>query len=77
MALYGSEPWRFSLADYMEAVPLGRLSLQDPRSAISTPWSPGLPGAMSAERVAIHEEQVLASLIEDLSKNYRAEPLDR
>ena len=80
MARYGSEPWRFSLADYMEAVPLGRLSLPEPRSAISTPWSPGLPEAslpeaMAAEGVAIHEEQVLASLIEDLSKD--CQPLDR
>ena len=73
MARYGSEPWRFSLAVYMEAVHLGRLSLQDPRSAISTPWSPGLPQAMSAERVAIHEEQVLPSLIEDLSRDHQAD----
>lgn len=69
MARYGSEPWRFCLADYMEAVPLGRLSLQEPRMPINTPWSPGLREAMSAERVAIHEEQVLTSLIEDLSKD--------
>lgn len=69
IARYGSEPWRFSVADYIEAVPLGRLPLAEPRSATTTPWSPGLPAAMSAEKIAIHEEQVLAPLIEDLSKD--------
>ncbi len=69
VARYGSAPWRFSVTDYLEAAPLGRLPLQAPRSDISTPWSPRLPESMATQVVAIHEEQVLTPLIDDLSKD--------
>lgn len=68
IARYGAQPWRFSAPDYLEAAARGRLTLPEPRTAINTPWSPDLPTAMAAERVAIHEEQVLAPMIDDLGR---------
>lgn len=66
IARYAMAPWRFSVEDYVEAVPLGRLGLGARRGPVVAPWSPGLPARMETEAVAIHEEQVLGPLIADL-----------
>ncbi|CAN5835994.1 hypothetical protein BH23ACT2_BH23ACT2_15530 [soil metagenome] len=67
MDRYGAEPWRYRTADYDAAAPNGRLTLAARPSGVRSPWDPGLVEAMEQRAVAIHEEQVLDGLVEDLA----------
>lgn len=62
----GVLPWRYAAGDYLSAVASARLPLGGP--VPDTPWSPGLAEAMREHRVAVHEEAVLALLLDDLSR---------
>ncbi|MEX2503919.1 MAG: TIGR02679 family protein [Egicoccus sp.] len=59
---FGAQPWRMDVASYRAApggpVLSGRVA--------SVTWMPGLAEVMNARGVAVHEEQVLDDLIDDL-----------
>jgi uncharacterized protein (TIGR02679 family) len=64
----GAEPWRFGATDYTEAVVrlgAGRTSLRGP--AATSPWDPDLAEAMVRHGAVVYEEDVLDSLLKDLS----------
>lgn len=63
----GTLPWRMGAADYLAAVsvPRDRLALGPPLPP--TPWDPGLVSAMEAHGVAVHEEEVRATLLADIA----------
>lgn len=63
---FGARPWRMDVASY-RAAPAGP-ALQARVDPVA--WSPGLADTMNARRVAVHEEQVLDHLLDDL----RADP---
>jgi len=60
----GARPWRFGAADYLAAADGGRQPLHGPPAP--SPWDPALAEAMSANTVAVFEEDVLDSLLGDL-----------
>lgn len=59
---FGARPWRMDVASY-RAAPAGPAL---PGRVDPVAWSPGLADAMNARRVAVHEEQVLDHLVDDL-----------
>lgn len=60
---YGSIPWRFSAADYLEATK-GKALRGKPAIAC---WDSGLSAAMMECGKSVHEEAVLQSLLNDLA----------
>jgi uncharacterized protein (TIGR02679 family) len=64
IARFGAAPWRFTASDYRRA-PAGPPLRGTPATA---PWDPGLPTAMTARGIAVHEEQVLDELLSDLAR---------
>ncbi|PVZ11037.1 TIGR02679 family protein [Actinomycetospora cinnamomea] len=61
---FGAVPWRMTADDYMSSVPqtgppVGRVS--------EAPWDPALAPALEAHRVAVHEERVAATLLDDMA----------
>jgi hypothetical protein len=60
---FGARPWRFGRADYL-AAPAGP-PLEGQLTAAS--WDPALPAAMVDRGVAVHEEQVVDDLLDDLA----------
>lgn len=62
---FGAQGWRMDARSYL-AAPAG-----PPLTARVTPvaWSPGLAEAMNERSVAVHEEQVLDEVIDDLRHN--------
>jgi uncharacterized protein (TIGR02679 family) len=60
---FDAEPWRFTTADYVAAP--GGPPLQGRPATAS--WDPKLAAAMSSRGAAVHEEQVLDDLLDDLS----------
>jgi uncharacterized protein (TIGR02679 family) len=63
VAKTGADPWRMTAADYHAAVtptgpPTGRVT--------DVPWDPALGAALRATGVAVPEEQVVATLLDDL-----------
>lgn len=63
----GGEPWRFSAADYEAAVAAGGVGPALAGRPAPSPWDEGLAAAMARECVAVPEERVLGSLIEDVA----------
>lgn len=61
---FGARPWRMDAAAYRAAPPGPSLRHRVP----PIPWAPGLAEAMNNRGVAVHEEQVLDTLIEDLRR---------
>jgi uncharacterized protein (TIGR02679 family) len=59
-------PWRFSAADYREALARGGPAQPLVGAAAASPWDPDLAAAMSAGGQAVEEEAVLSDLIADL-----------
>jgi uncharacterized protein (TIGR02679 family) len=65
LAVTSGLPWRFMGADYRAAASGASLPLTGREVAAS--WDPDLAPAMRDAGVAVHEEQVLAALIDDLA----------
>jgi uncharacterized protein (TIGR02679 family) len=66
---YGAQPWRFGVADYEDAVPHSpsqRQTLAGPSVAAS--WNAELAPRMQMHGIAIPEEGLAASLLEDLRR---------
>ncbi|MPQ96455.1 TIGR02679 family protein [Modestobacter sp. I12A-02628] len=63
----GAAPWRLGRADYLAALPDRGVGVTLTGSAVATPWDPGLQAAMAERGVAVHEEAVLTTLLEDLA----------
>lgn len=64
MGLLGARPWRYSAEDYRRACHGGSALVGIP---VEAGWDGELRPAMKEARKAVHEEQVLEALIEDLS----------
>jgi uncharacterized protein (TIGR02679 family) len=58
----GVEPWRMGAAEYVDAVGSGGLPLTG--APVEPSWDPELGAAMRHHGVAVHEEAVLADLLE-------------
>ena len=68
----GAGPWRYSTADYVDAVErLGRLSVRSRLAGAPapSPWDPELARAMTRHDSVVYEEDVLATLVEDLRRS--------
>lgn len=61
---FGALPWRYVAADYRRAAPASSLPLAS--QPVEALWDPDLAPAMKEAALAVHEEQVLADLLEDL-----------
>lgn len=64
-----AQPWRFSAMDFEAAVtsaPLARYHLSD--ACVTASWDPDLKPTMQRRGIAIAEEAVATSLIEDLRR---------
>lgn len=70
---FGARPWRFDTRSYL-AAPAGP-ALGGPVPAVA--WAPGLAEAMNARGTAVHEEQLLAQLLDDLDQTPRASRASR
>jgi len=68
MIMSGATPWRFSAADYCEtlATPHAELPALRDTPVTSAAWDPQLVPAMTTHAVAVEEEHVIQTLIEDL-----------
>lgn len=61
---HGAVPWRMSADDYRAGPPGPQLEAR----AVPARWAEALDGAMTARGVAVHEEAVMARLLEDLQR---------
>lgn len=68
IARHGVEPWRFSTADYIDAVGLGRVPLDASRHPVAASWDPALVPAMRDAGLCVFEEQVISVLLDDLGR---------
>jgi uncharacterized protein (TIGR02679 family) len=69
MREHGAQPWRFGAADYEAAVAAASgLGQALTGKAASASWDQGLMTAMQRHRLAIAEEALAASLLEDLGR---------
>ena len=61
---FGAAPWRLGRASYLRAIegPTSELV----RSIGETPWDPGLAESMNEHRLAVHEEAIASTLLDDL-----------
>ena len=61
-------PWRMTAADYLAALAAadgqGAVLPQDPYPPRPTPWDPALRRTLDRERHIVHQERLLAGLIE-------------
>nr|WP_269813543.1 TIGR02679 family protein [Ornithinimicrobium sediminis] len=64
VARHGAQPWRMSAEDYLEGLALGGTMLAG--SPVEPTWDAELGAAMRRHARAVHEESVLATLIDDL-----------
>jgi uncharacterized protein (TIGR02679 family) len=64
---YGAQPWRYSLQDYVAAVPA--IDAREPLSGapVRPEWDAGLAEAMLTQGCAIHEEGAVRVLLADLA----------
>ncbi|MBB6471186.1 uncharacterized protein (TIGR02679 family) [Sphaerisporangium rubeum] len=64
----GAKPWRMSADDYSNAVTTRPPDMVLPLTGTPapTPWEPALADVMSRRNIAIHEETVLPTLLNDL-----------
>lgn len=65
MRLPNARPWRFDAATYMTATAGPKLSRDE---IPGTPWDPPLSAAMRGRGFGVHEEALLALLLEDLAE---------
>ena len=69
LAHAGLIPWKMTTADYLEAIrdadEHGVALPRDPRSSGPTPWDPELQTLFNDVRSVVHEERVLAAILED------------
>lgn len=73
MRAFAARPWRMGANDYEAAAmtaPHGQRTLENP--AVAALWDPALAPAMCRRRVAIDEEAVAGTLIEDLDQSPRS-----
>jgi uncharacterized protein (TIGR02679 family) len=65
MREHGAHPWRMSAADYLAAENTKGVELRG--APVAASWDPDLADAMKARGFAIHEEQVIGTLLADLA----------
>ena len=68
MGLPGAAPWRFSSADYQQAVASLPSSPRLSGPQVEASWDPGLMRTMAARERAVFEENLLEPLLADLAK---------
>ncbi len=68
MRIHGAQPWRFTALDYTDAVSM-RSGQDQPLAGrpVDASWDEGLAAAMRYHQVAVPEEALAASLLEDLN----------
>jgi hypothetical protein len=67
MREFGAEPWRFSVTDYIAAVRAVSNSRHPlPGKAAEAAWDVALASAMQQHRLAVAEEALASSLLQDL-----------
>jgi uncharacterized protein (TIGR02679 family) len=66
MREFRAEPWRFGTADYLVATAEHAIALRGDKSVVAR-WDDQLAGAMAARGVAVHEEGVAETLMNDLA----------
>ena len=67
MAKTGAQPWRMATADYLDAL-AKHPGEHFPGRITDAPWDPDLAATMRSKAVAVPEETVADSLIEDLDR---------
>ena len=67
MREHGARPWRMSAADYLAADDTKGVELRGAQVAAS--WDPALADAMTSRGFAVHEEQVIGTLLADLGED--------
>lgn len=70
MREHGAHPWRMAASDYLAAEETKGVELRGMPVAAS--WDPTLAAAMTARGYAVHEEQVVETLLADLAEGSRA-----
>jgi uncharacterized protein (TIGR02679 family) len=64
---HSAQPWRMSVTDYRTAA-IGQLALEGP--AVAATWDEGLMPVMREVGKAVHEEQVIETLLTDLARRH-------
>lgn len=62
---HGARPWRMGAADYLAADETRGIELRG--APVMATWDPALTGVMQARGLVVHEEQVVETLLVDLS----------
>ncbi len=65
MREHGARPWRMSAADYLAADDTKGVELRG--APVAASWDLGLAEAMTSRGFAVHEEQVIGTLLADLT----------
>lgn len=65
MREHGARPWRMGAEDYLAADETRGIELRGP--PVVATWDPGLTAAMQMRRLVVHEEQVVGTLLLDLT----------
>jgi uncharacterized protein (TIGR02679 family) len=66
VARIGVRPWRMSAAEYEQAAGGGMISLEGRR--VEAVWDPSLATVMASAGVAVHEEALIDTLLDDLAR---------
>ncbi|MFE9697453.1 DUF2399 domain-containing protein [Streptomyces sp. NPDC006270] len=65
LSRYGAEPWRMSSADYLDGVRADTDHVPLSGRPQGTSWDPKLAEAMTGEKVAVYEEAVADTLLQE------------
>lgn len=65
---FAAQPWRYGLSDYESAMARVSRKAELSGTRIDAQWEPGLSAALDRSHVAVYEEQVIATLLEDLKR---------
>lgn len=69
LRLTDARPWRYTRADYLDAVGCGLGTPLTTGTPAPSPWDPGLAEAVSLHRIRVEEEQVIDHLVADLRES--------
>lgn len=67
MRRYGAQLWRMSAGDYIAAARTGGVRLAG--NPVAAEWDEALSNAMCSKRMAVHEERIVALLLQDLDRS--------
>ena len=68
MREFNAKPWRFGTADYLSAAADHAIALRGDKPVVAR-WDDRLAEAMSQRCVVVHEEGIVATLLQDLAEN--------